>query len=849
MTKAQGASLRTTREPNRRPRAAVRFALFSFLSFSAYLLLQSNPVGAQEGAAQPTPAVTPTPTETISPGQLATRVEALARLLRDVSTRLLSNEDLESLNDKLLASEEEVSAESAETRATLDETPTLTQLRQLGEYWRSLLETNLARQRDLSQRATALSETIATLSSEQRQWRATLDQSRTPDVQGTAADQARESLNQIDTLLDLANDQKQQIGTIQKRLAAEDSIAAELLEKINRERREFKKRLLKRDSLPLWQFGARRRSGESVESVGRLPTGGSSRLDARLLRERSGVLAAITIVFLLVLAASLTLRGKWRQRAGESTVHAQVADIFRYPIALSLLAALVISLVLGLSVPVPLLGLMGLALVFPVLRFLPPLIGRHWRPVLYLLSASFVLAVIRNSVAPPLPITRELDALFNAALIAGFCWLTLRKAFRDAARSSLWSRVTIRAARVWIVLIAVSLGANFFGFLRFAQVMSRATVYSAFLGVVLFTTVRLSVITLSAVLKTDRARALVTVRLRKAVIVQWTERILTTVAILFWLWNTTEFFMIREQLKAGLLSILTWRITLGTLDFSLGSILTVICVLLIGLGFSTAVRFVLREEILSRLHLSRGLPELITTLLYYGLIIIVVVLAFGAAGVEFSRLTLLTGALGVGIGFGLQNIVNNFVSGLILQFERPIHIGDILEVGGLSGEVTRIGVRSSTIQTGQGAEVIVPNAELVSGRVINWTLSSERRRIDIPVAVGHRAESKRVVELLARVAMSNPGVMRDPAPMVLFQGLGEGSLDFELRFWAPDRGSYIQLKSEVALAVAEALKAESIEVPSAQRDLYLKMIEQALRDRSGGDLAVGASEAPATKVE
>jgi small-conductance mechanosensitive channel len=292
---------------------------------------------------------------------------------------------------------------------------------------------------------------------------------------------------------------------------------------------------------------------------------------------------------------------------------------------------------------------------------------------------------------------------------------------------------------------------------------------------------------------------------------------------------TASSFMIRDQMGELICGVLTWRFTLGTLSFSLGSILTVVLVLLIGLGFSSAVKFVLREEVLSRLHLSRGLPDLITTLFYYGLVIIVVVLAFGAAGVEFTRLTLLTGALGVGIGFGLQNIVNNFVSGLILQFERPIHVGDIVDVGGMSGEVRRIGVRSSTVQTAQGAEVIVPNADLVSGRVVNWTLSSERRRIDFPVAVAHGTDPKKVIDVLMKTANANPGVMTDPAPRVLFQGMTENSLLFELRFWAPDRSTFIDLQSDVGLAVVEALRAEGIEIP---KDRILKMIE-AVKERGG----------------
>ncbi len=140
------------------------------------------------------------------------------------------------------------------------------------------------------------------------------------------------------------------------------------------------------------------------------------------------------------------------------------------------------------------------------------------------------------------------------------------------------------------------------------------------------------------------------------------------------------------------------------------------------------MRFVLREDVLKRFHMSRGLPELISSTLHYLFLLLVFLFAVNTGGIELNKFTVLTGALGVGVGFGMQNIVNNFISGLILQFERPIHIGDVLDVDGATGTVTRIGIRSSTVLTFQGSEVIIPNANFISGKVINWTLSESRRR-------------------------------------------------------------------------------------------------------------------------
>jgi small-conductance mechanosensitive channel len=144
---------------------------------------------------------------------------------------------------------------------------------------------------------------------------------------------------------------------------------------------------------------------------------------------------------------------------------------------------------------------------------------------------------------------------------------------------------------------------------------------------------------------------------------------------------------------------------------------------------------------------------------------------------ELNKFTLVTGALGVGVGFGLQNIVNNFASGLILLFERPIRVGDTVEMKWLVGIVKRIGARSSTIQTGEDAEVIVPNSNLISNEVINWTLSSVRRRVNISVGVAYGAEPERVLSLLIEVPAAHSGVTRNPKPEAYFVGFGDSALN------------------------------------------------------------------------
>ena len=181
---------------------------------------------------------------------------------------------------------------------------------------------------------------------------------------------------------------------------------------------------------------------------------------------------------------------------------------------------------------------------------------------------------------------------------------------------------------------------------------------------------------------------------------------------------------------------------------------------------------------------------------------------------DVNRFTLLAGAFGVGVGFGLQNIVNNF-SGLILLFERPIHPGDTIEVGGVSGIVKKIGIRSSTISTGDGADAIIPNAILISDKLMNWTLTDPWRRIEISIGVAYGSDLQKVMEILLAVADSS--VLKDPAPAVVFQGFGESALNFGLRVWILVQAN-LDTRSRLSIALARRCAMRN-PIPFPRRDL------------------------------
>jgi small-conductance mechanosensitive channel len=279
-------------------------------------------------------------------------------------------------------------------------------------------------------------------------------------------------------------------------------------------------------------------------------------------------------------------------------------------------------------------------------------------------------------------------------------------------------------------------------------------------------------------------------------------------SVLLMSWN------VYDSPSAAISGLLAKHVALGDQRVTIGLVLLALGSLGASYLASGMLQALVTENVLARRNVDTGVSLAVTRLLHYVLITGGFVIALGLLGVDLTKLTLLISALGVGIGFGLQTVVNNIVCGLILLFERPLRVGDTIELGGRWAKIARIGLRSTTVRTLDQADVIVPNADLITHEVTNWTLTDRHARGSIAVKVVPGSDVALVMQTLRECALAHSGVMKNPEPRILFRSFGGGSLDFELDISILDVDQRLQVESDLHRDIELRFRQVGIEMPS-----------------------------------
>jgi len=491
------------------------------------------------------------------------------------------------------------------------------------------------------------------------------------------------------------------------------------------------------------------------------------------------------------------------------------------PIAVSFLIFLIFSSLFYTDAPEVLRSLFKIVILVPLLRILTHIIKPILKPPLYGLTILFLLNQFQRIAVTDSFLGRLILLLLTILAIAGLIWIIRSKVFEKSFDAKKALGLVLFGLRTAFILIIFALFGNIFGFVSLADLLVSGTLNSIYIGILLLT----GVVVLNALtilfLKTKPAQKLRVVQFQHEKIQLTSRKIIRLAAIILWLGVILNSYNIFEPVLAWLSEALSKKWEIGGFSTNIANILVFIVSIWVAVIVSRTVRFFLEGDVLPRLKLPRGVPGAISSLTTYSILALGIIVALFGIGLDLSKLTILVGALGVGIGFGMQDLVNNFISGLILIFERPIQVGDAVSVADISGRVQSIGIRSSIIRNWSGADIIVPNGHLISNKLTNWTMTDQLRRIEIIVGVKYGSDVNKVMEILLNCAKENQKILTRPAAYVLFQDFGESYLEFELRCWTSNFADWLEIRSDIRVAINNSFKKEGIVIPFPQRDLHI----------------------------
>jgi small-conductance mechanosensitive channel len=638
-------------------------------------------------------------------------------------------------------------------------------------------------------------------------------------------------VREIDEAHGAARARLEQVLALEGRISERITAVDESLARISAAADEARKSIFLPDSSPLWRlFEA---PGETVRLSQHVKeTWQDHGRDLREFYERfkpRAVFQLALFIALVVLAIRLRRLGQqWKEEEDLSTALA----ILSRTGATALLITLLATRWIYPSRPDIVVEIVVLAVALPLLRLLPVLVVPKMRAPLYVLIGLMVLdRILDMTVAYPL-FARFSLLIVTAFAVVGLSWMLTQRRFTETHAKDSWRKFLVFLIRLYLFILVASLVANVWGSVAFALLLAEGVVVSSYVAVAFYVGVLALDALTALLLRSEKVLTLRFISRHRDVIARRASRLFHLGAFIWWAWVTLQVFRINDPVSSAIITIWARRWAVGTLEITLGGILLFFFGLWVAVMISRFVCTVLEDDVFTRVELPRGVGGAVTMMVRYGLLTIGFLVAVAAAGIELSQFALIAGALGVGIGFGLRNVVNDVVSGLILVFERPIQIGDVveIEVGGLRAEVRRIGIRSTTVRSFEGAEIVIPNGSLIEGQLINWTLSDRLRRIQVDVGVAYGTPPQQVLDILLATVSEHSDTLKWPKPWAIFVGFGESALNFSVRFWTSNFDNWMTVRSEVTVAVYDALGEAGITIPFPQRDLHVKSVVETVSD-------------------
>jgi len=740
--------------------------------------------------------------------EVAAQAEAAFASLQSIEGNLSADQATLAIQQDLPMLTRESSARLEESSKMLSSSPSLQTLKRLDREWEGVRKELAEWKRSLKTRITQLDEDGGRLVQLEQVWKAThasvLASNMPPEVQT----QVERVMAAVKRTQDKAEAQQMVVLSLQTRVSELDGRAIHSLNAIERAREAVIRRLFVRDGPPVWSAELWSDSAQNLVVQSHHSLLRQVQALRGYLERKGGSLVLQGVLFLAILFGLVGARRTLRKLGGDEASHA--ARVFDSPVATALVLALLASSWIYPEAPRLFLAISGAAAMIPTILVVRKLIDRRLFPVLNALVIFYFVDQLRGVAASQAVLSR---LLLMAEMLGGILfvgWLLGPGRFGTAPAGNCFWKAIGKACWVALGWFAVAFLADALGYVSLSKLLGHALLQSSYMALMLYAVVRiidglflsaLSVPPLTRLGLVQRHQDLLRSRLRD--VVAWA-------AILFWAAYVLEALSLRAPVFQNLREVLTASWGAGSFKVSPGDVVLFGVTVWASFLISRMVRFVLEEEVYARVKLAPGLHYSISKMVNYVILVIGFFIGIYILGFDLTRLTILVGAFDVGLGFGLQNIINNFVSGLILLFERPIKVGDVIQLGGNEGVVKHIGIRASIVEAPNGSEYIVPNGSLISETVTNWTFSDRLRRIDLPVAVGGPADARRVMELLTGAAAGQSRVLKDPPPEVLLGSFAGDTMSFELRAWTNQTEDWSQIRSELALAVRATLEEHHI---------------------------------------
>lgn len=803
---------------------------------------------AAEPSPSPSPSATATPSPTLVPlADVVGAAEITSSSLREIQANVAASQADEKITRDLTQITEEISALQAESTRALAPGVALETVRDLEGRWRKLADELAARTRDLTASATLLDKELARVPDWTSTWSQTLAEAQTSEAPPELIQRIQALLATIETTAEALRKKRASLLALQSRVAEQAQRVSGALRTLKAAQDAAVERLLVQDSAPIWSPEVRAAATQDLVERSQASFGTQFvQLRAYLAREGSRLfyLALIFCALAFVLFKIKRQAARWTDQdpALERANH-----VLQLPFATA--GVLTFLFVRPLFEQAPRLfwvTFAALALV-PLVLLLRRLLDRYLYPILNALVVFYVIAQLR-SLAASLPVLSRVILLLE--MLGGAIFLVwFIRSTRTAEHGPISRKATRAAARLGLVFFGVVFVTNLLGYVGLANYLATGALAGAYLAIFLYVAAgilqglfafALQIRPLSALRVVENHRPLLRARVGK---------FLVLAAFLCWVLATLNAFTLGAPVISWIRNLIHAEAAIGSLHLSLGAVLAFVLTVWFAVLLSRFVRFLLEEDIYDRLHLTRGSTYAVSTILHYIILLVGFFAAIAAIGVDMTKFTILAGAFGVGIGFGLQNIINNFVSGLILLFERPVQVGDVVEVSGSTGAIQRIGIRASVIRLANASELIVPNGMLISEKVGNWTLSNRQRRMELRIGVAYGTDPARVIELLTKAAAAHPLVATNPEPRTFFQEFGNDALLFDLLFWTDDFDNWPQIKSDVAVAANATLLEAKIAIPFPQRDLHLQTIAPSVAQALQGRMEPATVESAGPRAE